>query len=778
MYSRPKRAAALAAVAAINDEQKTEKRQRTENADDSDSDNGDYDPSVPLIFQSDNHKQNEPTLRDLIQGVHSKENSWMDVTKRLDSHPSEATPRDFHSALLVHFPLVPEYIIAKFIRSGDVIRWEAFRFITTCPWFPIHLIRHLLVIEEDEIHDMAEDHEDIFDRYTPPGARLNRLFSYCSKIFGLFRNPSAEVPPRIEVIKEILKPSFALLVLSTRDEGRCVPMHNVCDFESNIEYVRLLANVGKQGDQDTSEDTELNPSYGGLLQRDTYGRTPLWKIAHNWSDEKAADITQELFDLFHIPSEIFPDDILNQAISEQKWELCKVIIHKLPRTLLHHGSAGNHPLHEVVFKGRYSNLPLALLMVEQTLRLGTTVIEASKNTCGLLTKRNWANRSPLKTLFLSNNSSLSNNETKVMDFCKDVIKYIVLGMEANENEEDGYNLLALMKEAVHIRFWAIIQYFIENFPAQLHLKDEEGCLLLHHICRSSHTPMELIQLAITTGLQQHVGGKNGRGGLAIANNDKRTALEILGSRNAGSNNKLFKNLMEATHPKLIVQRDFKSLNLLHAVADGGKVTVARQILKSRPECISFVDDNGRLPLHIACMHKSSTAQTKLIRLLLSEGVKQHIDGKGGLLLADDNNKSPLDHLLCKLQWDGLDRWKSINELFEGVVDDVPLIQSAIEISCYNIPSLVHKHRDSLKIKDEFGCFPLHVYLAKQGSLPDKTYKQIFDLYPAAANEPDGDTGLLPYQTAATLPNWKLKDVYDLLRTNPCVINLSLDQGPS
>jgi len=634
----------------------------------------------------------------------------------------------------------------------------------TCPLFPIHLIRHLLLVEEEEIRDMAEDHEDISDQYTPPGARLNRLFSYCTKVFGLIRNPRVDVPPRIEVIKEILKPSFALTILSTRDEGRCVPMHNVCTNEANVEYVRLLAKIGKEGYEDTSEEEDLNKCYGGLLQRDTFGRTPLWKIARNWSDEKAADIIKELLDLFNLPSDRIPDDFLHEAISEGKWELCKVIIHKVPRTLLHHWSAGNHPLHEVVLKGGNANIPMALLMVEQALRATTSNDGALKNTCGLLTRRNWANKSALKALFLSN------DETKVIDFCKDVISYIVLGMEANDNEEDGNNLLALMKEVIDIKRWTIVQYFIEKFPAQLHLKDEEGSLLLHHICGSPYTPMEVIQLAITTGLKHTVGGKNGRGGLAIANNHKRTALEVLGSRSAGSNSKLFKNLMEATQPKLILQRDFKSLNLLHAVADGGKATVARQILKARPESISFVDDNGRLPLHVACMHNPSAAQTKMIRLLLSEGVEEHIDGMGGLLLADDNNKSPLDLLVWNLPWDER-RWSSINILFEGVVKNVPLIQSAIEegLARWKIKSLISNHRESLKTKDEFGCLPLHVFLAKQGSFPDDIYMQIVDLYPAATSEPDGDTGLLPFQTAAALPNWKLTDVYDLLRTNPSVI---------
>jgi hypothetical protein len=40
---------------------------------------------------------------------------------------------------------------------------------------------------------------------------LNRLFGYCTKVFGLLRNPNMDLPPRIEIVTEILKPSFALL---------------------------------------------------------------------------------------------------------------------------------------------------------------------------------------------------------------------------------------------------------------------------------------------------------------------------------------------------------------------------------------------------------------------------------------------------------------------------------------------------------------------------------------------------------------------------------------
>lgn len=779
MNSRPKRAAALAAVEAIQDEQKVQKKQRTETTDGDDSDyDSAYDPTVgPLPTQSENDTttstkrskktkdQDEPTLRDLIHSLHSGTGttSWRDVQKRLFSHPSEACPRDFYAAVQIHSPPIRRSVLWLFVHSGDVIRWEAFKFVTTCPWLPISLVKDLLSCEEKIIRSIAQDNEDIFDRHTVPGARLNRLFGYCTKVFGLLRNPNMDLPPRIEIVTEILKPSFALAVLSTRDEARCVPMHNVCHHETNLEYVRLLARAGKDGDDDTSEEHDLNPFYGGLLERDNFGRTPLWRIARHWSDEKAAEIMQELLDLYSFPIDGIPDDVLHEAIQGGKWELCKVIIHKLPRTLLNHWSVGNHPLHEVVLKDGPLNTPMALLMVEQALRATTADDGVFRNTCGLLTKKNWANKSPLKVLFLSSDDS------KGTEFCKEVISYIVMGMETSDDAsaEDGNNLLALFKELIILRRWNILQHFIEKFPSQITLKDEEGNLLLHLICGSANSPLDLIHLAINTGLREGAGGKNGRGGLAVANNLKQTPLQVLSSRCAGSNNKLFKTLMESSKPKLILQKDFKNLNLLHAVADGGKVTVARQILQARPESISFVDDDGRLPIHVACMHSPSASQTKMIRLLLSEGVNQNLGGKGGLLLADDKNLTPLDHLVSNLPWDER-RWSSINILFEGIVEDVPLIQSAIEegLSRWKLKSLIANHKDSLKTKDEFGCLPLHVFLTKEGSEPDEIYKQIFDLYPAAAIEPDGDTGLYPFQTAASLPNWKTTDVYDLLRSNP------------
>lgn len=700
----------------------------------------------------------DATLRELIQeglSLCSKvvldENFWKLIHLRIQSHPSEVTSRDFQSMLtFFHVPhqSIPHFIIRDFFETKRIVRWwSTFRHVATSHWTTPATMRILL--------DAADDQQE--------------MVHFCARLFSLLEEYDSAVPPSLNVIREILSsPLIGLQVLQEMvfDDGK-VAMHYACSNEGNVEYVRLISKLAKDID-DTLDP--CNCYMGGLVKYDCTDETPLKRIVMMWKDNLAADMIAELFVLYERLAEKLPNDLLHDAISREKWEVCKLLVHKAPRLLMVNNRVHGTPLNALIQYGHVSNLSLALFMVEQGLRVSNDD-SILKDTCGLLLlSKHSTIVSPLQLLSVM-------DDTKAKQLLNQVIVYLVMEMEAltSKSAKNTHNcIVRLLKEMVRMQWWEYLEEFVEKYPQLLCIKDSDDNLLLHHVCKSEETHMDLIRIVIESGIKYNVGGKKGRGGLVVPNSKNEYPLQLICTRNNKSNNQLLKYLIERK-PKLVLKRDFKNLNLLHSVANGGKVNVAKQILKACPESISFIDQNGRLPIHIACLHSCSVPQSQMLRLLLKEGMKQNLEGKGGLLLADDIGKSALDYAIEKLPCDER-RWSSVNVFAEGIVPDLPLIQAAIHDGApqWKIFSLLLKFPNCATIKDEDGCLPLHVFLEKDGALPNYVYEKITSSNTAAVKELSGYSGLYPFQAAATLHLWHVNFVYRLLRLDPSVLECCMN----
>lgn len=692
------------------------------------------------------------TLRELIQkGLENcssfvlDEHFWTLILLRIKSHPMEVTSRDFQSILMFfHFPHqnVPDSIIREFFQTKRVTRWwNTFRHVATGHWTSTKTIRLLIDAADDKVE----------------------IINFCARLFSLLEENEYSVPPPLPIIREILScPEFGLKVLQEMifDDGK-VAMHYACFHEQNADYVRLIAQLAKHMDEPLASS---NHYYGGLLKYDCTDETPLKEIVLLWSDKMAAEMIAELFVLYENIADKLPTNILHHAISKEKWEVCKLLIQKAPRLLTVNNRIQGTPLNTMIQFSDVPNLALAALMVEQGLRVSNND-PILKDTCGLLLMSKHSNSvSPLHYLYEVDRSQAKN----LLD---QVILYLTIEMQFQECLiEDVHNcIVRLLKELVLMQWWKYLEEFVVKYPSLLSAKDTDDNFPLHHICKSQDSPLNLIRLVIESGIEVEVGGKKARGGLVTPNNRNEYPLQLLCTRSCKSNNQLLKHLIK-TRPKLILKRDYKNLKLLHYVANGGKVNVAQQLLKACPESISFVDENGRLPIHIACLHSCSVSQSQLLRLLLKEGIKQNIEGKGGLLLADNTGKSALDYAIEKLPCDER-RWSSMNVLAEGIVPDLPLIQAAIHDGApqWKIFSLLLKFPQAATIKDEGDRLPLHVLLEKDGASPNYVYEKIISSNTAAVKELSGLTGLYPFQIAATLDTFNVNSLYKLLRLDPSIL---------
>jgi len=700
-----------------------------------------------------------------------------------------------------------------------------------------------------------------------------KLKSICTNILHMLFKPDDNLPPRYDAVKVMLEcmPS----VLEVQDSSdHDLPLHSACWSDTNAKYIELFVRTAMKVD---------DPAflYGGLLESNEFGISPLELIVQKWEDDRGAAMIELLVKAADMSDgTIASSMILHEAVSHQKWAMVKTIIRLSPVSLSQVGSMGKLPIHSVCTTRRTTapdvastllatvmtttvscpKMEIVQLMVEQGILNSS---DEDPGICGGLIAKDWNGKTPLQLLYSlrlfinntynnshdgnsnniihdmnnnnndnnNNNSAANNNNgngnvgndtatrtnhndanngpnqnrngntssnqntnnntngtnssngngndsnTKVdviMDFVKGILHFIT--MEKFKN--DTACLGAIIHEAIRIKAWNIVQYMVETYPQSLLMKDKSDNLPLHSICKTD-APFDMIKLVIEAGAKQKFGSsqkKNYRAGLLEANKDGERSLQLIAGRKCSSNGKVLRFLQDFK-PKLITKKDIKDLNLLHKVADSGRPAVARVLLKCVPKAISIQDEDGNLPLHIACKCKSNAINRELMSLLLDAGIKEKVggpEGFGGLFVKNNKDMTPMDLALKNVDLGncgyGVRKWACISALMKRA-PEAPILQSSLNLGFdkRNLEFLVEKFPECLSVKDSNGQLPIHLALTK-GRSQYLGLDAIIEAYPPGLNEFDPVSGLLPFALAASSRQYNLAFIYKIMQKSPSFLS--------
>jgi len=170
---------------------------------------------------------------------------------------------------------------------------------------------------------------------------------------------------------------------------------------------------------------------------------------------------------------------------------------------------------------------------------------------------------------------------------------------------------------------------------------------------------------------------------------------------------------------------------LHVAIEQGNLAIARELVGFRAN-ISAIDNNGNIPLHIAC--RSVHPNLQVIRFLVDQG-------PGATSSRNNSGELPL-HLACRVQ------------------------ASSLEVVEY----LVEQHAAGLTIQGLFGFegfLPFH-RLATSNPTRD-VIESLLRLRPNHLTARTLD-GRYPVMVAASTATAPLGVVYDLLRMNPAILH--------
>ena len=306
---------------------------------------------------------------------------------------------------------------------------------------------------------------------------------------------------------------------------------------------------------------------------------------------------------------------------------------------------------------------------------------------------------------------------------------------------------------------------LDNYPQVLSHQNKVGSLPLHAAIKCTQSPYrtQMVQLIIERGIEQNVGGVNGRGGLLIRQSkDKRTGLcllvvgddktDILRYLTQRKVTMTISRTVESSSPSqqqqyqqpLLSPQDIIDYQLLHRAAGDpflfqDRITTIQFLINLCPQALASRNDDGDLPIHHICRQHGYCFQ--IVKVLFTEGMKYGVylekDGKGKDLL----NCCIDDHVL---------------RILDCVEDGtVPILQNVIGVvSRDKLQSMIRCNgtRKELfqawcHVTDKKGRLPLH-YATEIGMKYDHELKDIFEANVYATDEVDPVTNLYPFCLAA------------------------------
>ena len=606
--------------------------------------------------------------------------------------------------------------------------------------------------------------------------KQSKLHSHCSNLLHTLFEPSDNLPPRFDAVKIMLECIPQVLEIQDGSDND-LPIHSACWSDQNMEYIDLFV--------DTALEIE-NPvfNYGGIMVTNQHGISPMKLIVQKWEDEKGANMLKRLIDRTNVsPTSIAAGRLLHEAVVQKKWKMVKTLIQASPISLTKATGIGRDhiPLHEMceLFTSTTTTIPptaatttlhseIIQFMIEQSI-----LNNKEHSHCGGLMCKDYYSKTPFA--LLSSCNSITSGAS--MAIIKNVLKFIHTKKKVNSR----LYLSVIIHEAINIQDWDLVKYIIETYPKALLLKDKSENLPMHLLCKSDapfEAPFEVIKLAIENGMKDNVLGKKKRAGLLEVNKVNERPLQLIVARKVTFNWKLLR-FMQDFKPKLITKKDIKDFKLLHKVAAGGRVAVAKMLLKLVPKAVAIQDENGDLPLHVVLRERPCKANRDMLKILLNYSVKEQVggaEGHYGLMVMNNNSKAPIDHVMLKCYHSDYGfgdhkRWIYLNILLSQA-PDTPVLHRALHVlvnGCPLVRTIVERYPKSSSIRDESGKYPLQVALQK--SKRESLVTAIVDAHPAALDDFEESSGLPCFAFAATKGDvYSLDFVYSILNRNPTFLS--------
>ncbi|GFH46198.1 predicted protein [Chaetoceros tenuissimus] len=775
------------------------------------------------------------SLLDLLQGIVDPAKAKFITDQILidriqaPEHKREVTPRAFFTALMTT-PLISPSVIQAFLRTKDVLTKDSFLFLMRSPWMTLDHVNMMLDTEQEQIYKLAnqslhdrltmdrrrerangnlqegqEEEEPIPTEFPQDDARIVQIIESFTSIAGKRRmklveasvtllkdleSTKKEIPPKLNVVKSLLRPFLARSILRHGMVPRSEQvLHKVCSRSDNIEYVKLFITVIKEVAQQEQDALQRQRDAGEVVEENDHDSilkvlfqqkqgypgnrpTPLCMVARDWDKSKAAEIITLCLNELEFTEDSFPESILPSAVEANNVDLVKSILNKMPSLVFKRRAFNKYPALRCL-PSPYSGTPKAWIsLIMRGIRYSRRLEEGHqlKYVCGLLAVP--SERGVIGPIQHLGWRSL------LVTVCNPIVKYLMETIDKSSKETRKAhcikNLMVLIHQLAKENKWFLIQEWISKYPSIVEWKDLEGNLLAHLVAKYD-APISIFKSVVNSGFEKNVGGTKGRGGLNVPNADGKTAIVYVSMKKQGPAKEIYKFLSQSKSQKgkkLLHKSDYKKLNLLHNVAASGKVHIAKKYLEDSPDrLLVCCDEKGRLPLHYVCEREPSVEQFKMFKLIFEKGRSQ-LEGMGGLLLVDDEGKSPLSLLIKNLHWNQK-KWKSINYLYAKYKKKLPILQSAADSKIYggDFLRLIKNFPLSHNVKDEYGRLPLHALLDVEDfdNFNVRVVNELLKLTPNAVSVRCGCTGLYPFQSAIANTKVSKSTAYEILRMDPTVL---------
>lgn len=651
------------------------------------------------------------TIRDVDTG---KEFSWDYFQDQISKHPEQVTPLLFHQILMISCPVVPLEVVTEIMSANpNVVTGEAIKFLATMPWISSKHVHHIISLEESYI-TFSEDSGTIDEA-------IESVASKWLKVFDTLQHEDLP-PPRLQVTGMILM--WLIPELIEHHDPEIIFSRYLLFMTSyhskNIQYLLQVLEIFMICFI-AIEDVETQCSCHESFLRAVCDSVIL-RIISDWSDKDAELGLRTIFKLVQMTeygiARITNSTALNISFTESKFETAKFLMLSCPCSVLgadpyseKEGQSSYNPhsdsrpnIMQILAKDDNPKQRLILVQcfVEKYISL-TLNLELNLShwygeigthkvfECGglfiisyshYLREQRRKYQAPASILNTDYNEESDDFFCGLIHFLLEFNKTNSKGLKGNETLDlrIEWHLMSIVRFFIEYRKWDLIDWAVKEYPiillAQSRLvgmsdKKSKGTIL-HLLGHSSKAPASLIQTLIHQGVSYGID----RGGLLIKNELDEIPLELICKKKGREIMRLFPFLLNAQNPKLITETDLKERFLFHAISRGGQCAFAMKLLKMYPNVLDTVDDRERLPIHYV-LDPLSSSNPSFLRLLLKEGLKQGVGGKGGmagLLTKDNQGLTPLD-LLVKREPDG--KSALVKVLFEGIVSNPPLISSLL-----------------------------------------------------------------------------------------------------